>query len=44
MAAKRHAPRADKAEQEKRERELDAWLDRALHAPKQDPTPDVHDV
>jgi len=42
MAHKRQA--APKAADEKRERELDAWLDRALGARKPDPMPDVHEV
>lgn len=46
MAAKRHQPRTDaeRAEQEKRDRELDAWLDRAIGARRADPKPVVRDL
>ena len=43
MADKRpkQAPAYD---QDKRDRELDAWMDRALGTRKPDPKPDVRDV
>jgi len=48
MAAKRHPPRspAGRADQDERDRGLDAWLDRALGArrPEPDPKPAVHDL
>jgi hypothetical protein len=46
MAAKRHHPRsaAEQADQEKRDRELDAWMDRAVGARKPDPKPIVRDL
>ena len=42
MADKRQAAR--KAADEKRERELDAWMDRALGVRKADPEPVVRDL
>lgn len=49
MADKRHAAKRsqnahDAAENEKRERELDAWLDQALGVRKPDPEPIVRDL
>ena len=45
MADKRQAAkRAGASEQEKRERELDAWMDRALGVRKPDPQPIVRDL
>ena len=45
MADKRHAAkRAANSEMEKRERELDAWMDRALGVRKPDPEPIVRDL
>lgn len=46
MAAKRQQPRTDaeRADQDKRDRELDAWMDRAIGARRPDPKPVVHDL
>jgi hypothetical protein len=47
MADQRHAhadKRASAASHEKRERELDAWMDRALGVRKPDPEPIVRDL
>ena len=48
MADQRHqrqgAPRANAADHEKRERELDAWMDRALGVRKPDPEPVVREL
>ena len=45
MADQRHAmKRARAADHEKRERELDAWMDRALGVRKPDPEPVVRDL
>lgn len=45
MADKRHAAkRASAADQEKRERELDAWMDRALGVRKPEPEPVLHEL
>ena len=45
MADKRHAAkRASASDQERRDRELDAWMDRALGVRKPDPEPVVRDV
>lgn len=43
MADLRHR-RLPKAEQDKRDRELDAWMDRALGVRKPDPEPAVRDI
>jgi hypothetical protein len=39
----RHRPPSPK-EQQQRDRELDAWMDRALGVRNPDPEPKVHDV
>ena len=45
MANQSHATKRSRAQDhEKRERELDAWMDRALGVRKPDPEPRVHDV
>ena len=45
MADQRHAmKRSRAADNEKRERELDAWMDRALGVRKPDPEPVVRDL
>jgi hypothetical protein len=46
MAAKRHTPkqRAQTADHDKMDRELDAWMDRALGVRKPDPEPVVRDL
>lgn len=49
MADNRHAQkRANRAQEaneaEKRDRELDAWMDRALGVRKADPEPVVHEL
>jgi hypothetical protein len=46
MADQRHvaAKRASAADQEKRERDLDAWMDRALGVRKPDPEPIVREL
>lgn len=36
--------RLPKADQEQRDRDLDAWMDRALGVRRPDPEPNVHDV
>jgi hypothetical protein len=41
--ADRHG-RLSKADQDKRDRELDAWMDRALGVRQPDPVPDLHDI
>ena len=45
MADKRHsAKRASDQDQKARDRELDAWMDRALGVKKADPEPIVRDL
>jgi len=45
MADQRHAMKRSRAQDhEKRERELDAWMDRALGVRKPDPEPVVRDL
>jgi hypothetical protein len=46
MADKRHQAKRNMtgAEQQKRERELDAWMDQALGVRKPDPEPIVRDL
>lgn len=45
MADKRHAAkRPSAADQDKRDRELDVWLDKAIGAGKPDPEPIVRDL
>lgn len=45
MADKRHAAkRSGAADQDKRDRELDAWMDRALGIRKPDPEPIVREL
>jgi hypothetical protein len=42
MADRHH--RLSKEEQDKRDRELDTWMDRALGVRKPDPQPDIHEI
>lgn len=46
MADKSHPRQAAKSsvDQDKRDRELDAWMDRAIGARKPEPQPDLHDL
>jgi hypothetical protein len=44
MADQRHAMKRSLKDLEKRERELDAWMDRALGVRKPDPDPVVRDL
>lgn len=45
MAKQRHAPKMSRgADLDKRDRELDAWMDRALGVRKADPQPIVRDL
>ena len=44
MADQRHAMKRSRQDLEKRERELDAWMDRALGVRKPDPEPIVRDL
>ena len=42
--AKHRQPRMNPADQDKRDRELDAWMDRALGVRKADPEPVVSEL
>lgn len=42
--ARRAAPPSARHDQDKRDRELDAWMDRAVGARKPDPQPQVRDL
>jgi hypothetical protein len=44
MAANRHPHKDHKADQDRRDRELDAWLHKAMGMPKPDPEPVLRDL
>jgi hypothetical protein len=44
MAKQSHAPKMSRSDVDKRDRELDAWMDKALGVRKADPQPIVRDL